>query len=185
LRLASYLSVCAFLGVPIGVWLSRVVSADSIVFMLGVFSLAIALVFVYTQEDVDNSGVKGVSLRQTAPYLWLSTLFAILTGLLSMGVGDFLVPILRSRLRLTMESAMSACLIVMATNAALAAILHLLIGEKFATNLVFWAIPGVILGGQLGPRLAGRIPDQTLKEIFIYTLSLAGIHLIFNVSGGH
>lgn len=185
LRLASYLSVCAFLGVPIGVWLSRVVSADSIVFMLGVFSLVIALLFVYTQEDVDNSGVKRVSLRQTAPYLWLSTLFAILTGLLSMGVGDFLVPILRSRLRLTMESAMSACLIVMAMNAALAAILHLLIGEKFATNLVFWAIPGVLLGGQVGPRLAGRISDQTLKEIFIYALTLAGIHLIFNIPGGH
>ena len=185
LRLASYLSVCAFLGVPIGVWLSTEVSADSIVFMLGVFSLAIALVFVYTQEDVDNSGIKRVSLRQTVPYLWLSTLFAILTGLLSMGVGDFLVPILRNRLRMDMESAMAACLIVMAMNAALAAVLHLMIGEKFATNVALWAIPGVILGGQLGPRLAGRIPDQTLKEIFIYALSLAGIHLIFNVSGGH
>ncbi len=183
LRLALVLSACAFLGVPIGVWLSRVVSADSIVFMLGVFSLAIALVFVYTQEDVDNSGVKRVSLRQTTPYLWLSTLFAVLTGLLSMGVGDFLVPILRNRLRLTMESAMSACVIVMAMNAALAAILHLVIGEKFATNLVLWAIPGVLLGGQVGPRLAGRISDQTLKEIFIYGLSLAGIHMIFSIRG--
>jgi hypothetical protein len=183
LRLALVLSACAFLGVPIGVWLSRVVSADSIVFMLGVFSLSIALVFVYTQEDLDNSAIKRVSLRQAAPYLWLSTLFAILTGLLSMGVGDFLVPILRNRLRLTMESAMSACLIVMAMNAALAAILHLLIGEKFAANLVLWAIPGVLLGGQVGPRLAGRISDQTLKEIFIYGLSLAGIHMIFSIRG--
>ena len=86
---------------------------------------------------------------------------------------------------MTMESAMSACLIVMAMNAALAAILHLMIGEKFATNLVLWAIPGVLLGGQIGPRLAGRIPDQTLKEIFIYGLSLAGIHMMFNMPGGH
>jgi uncharacterized membrane protein YfcA len=185
LRLSAVLSGCAFLGVPIGVWLSGVVSADSIVFMLGLFSLAIALVFVYTQEDPDDSAVKRVSVRQTVPYLWLSTLFAILTGLLSMGVGDFLVPILRNRLRMNMEEAMAACLIVMAMNAALAAGLHLMIGEKFATNVALWAIPGVILGGQIGPRLAGRISDQTLKEIFIYALSLAGIHLIFNVSGGH
>jgi uncharacterized membrane protein YfcA len=185
LRLSLALSACAFLGVPIGVWLSRVVSADSMVFLLGVLSLTMALVFVYTQDDFENSVVSQVSLRQTAPYLWLSTLFAILTGLLSMGVGDFLVPILRNRLRMTMESAMSACLIVMAMNAALAAILHLIIGEKFATNLVLWAIPGVILGGQIGPRLAGRIPDQTLKEIFIYGLSLAGIHMMFNIPGGH
>ena len=47
-----------------------------------------------------------------------------------MGVGDFLVPILRNRLRLNMESAMGACLIVMAANAALAATLHIAVGEQ-------------------------------------------------------
>jgi len=184
LRLSWYLSTCAFLGIPIGVWLSTFVSADSILFLLGVMSLALALVFVYTQEDVDGSQVKTVTLRQTAPYLWLATAFSVLTGLLSMGVGDFLVPILRNRLRLNMEAAMAACLVVMAMNAALAAILHVLIGEKFAASIVLWAIPGVILGGQVGPRLAGRISDQTLKEIFVYGLSLAGIHMIFTIPGG-
>ncbi len=182
IRLALFLSICAFLGVPVGVWLSRMVAPDSIVFLLGIFSLAVALVFVYTQEDFEHT-VKNVSLREAAPYLPLTTLFSVATGLLSMGVGDFLVPILRKQLRLNMESAMAACLIVMAMNAALAAILHLIIGDKFAAKVVLWAIPGVILGGQLGPLLAGRIPDQTLKEIFIYALSLAGIHLIFNVPG--
>ncbi|MEW6114594.1 MAG: sulfite exporter TauE/SafE family protein, partial [Thermodesulfobacteriota bacterium] len=97
----------------------------------------------------------------------------------------FLVPILRSRLRLSMESAMAACLIVMAMNAALAAVLHIAIGDTFATGLVLWAIPGVLVGGQVGPRLAGRIPDQTLKEIFIYGLTLAGIHMIFSMPGSH
>lgn len=180
LRLSLYLSVCAFLGVPVGVWLSTLVSPASIVFLLGVFSLAMALVFVYTQDDFEGTFVSSVSLSQTAPYLWLATLFSVLTGLLSMGVGDFLVPILRNRLRLSMEAAMSACLIVMAMNAALAAALHLMIGETFATGLALWAIPGVLLGGQVGPRLAGRISDQTLKEIFIYGLSLAGIHMMFS-----
>lgn len=181
LRLSLYLSVCAFLGVPIGVWLCGLVSADWLVFLLGVMSMTMALVFVYTQDNFEEFLVHKVSFRQTAPYLWLSTLFAVLTGLLSMGVGDFLVPILRNRLRLTMEAAMAACLVVMAVNAALAAALHIARGETFAVGLVLWAIPGVILGGQVGPRLAGRIPDQTLKEIFIYGLSLAGIHMMFTM----
>jgi uncharacterized membrane protein YfcA len=180
LRLALLLGVCAFPGVPIGVWISRFVTGDSVVFILGVACLAIGLVFVYGREEPDH-GPNKVSLRQTAPYLWLATLFSIMTGLLSMGVGDFLVPILRNRLRMSMESAMGACLIVMAMNAALAAALHIMIGERFATSLILWAIPGVLLGGQVGPRLAGRIPDQTLKEIFIYGLSLAGIHMMFNI----
>ena len=185
LRLSLYLAAAAFVGVPIGVWLSKLISPDYVVFLLGVLSLALALVFVYTQDDFDTPPVKKSFPRQTAPYLWLSTVFAVLTGLLSMGVGDFLVPILRNRLRLNMESAMAACLIVMAANAALAAILHIAIGDRFATGLVLWAIPGVILGGQVGPRLAGRIPDQTLKEIFIFGLSLAGIHMMFNMPGSH
>jgi uncharacterized membrane protein YfcA len=138
-------------------------------------------VFVYTQDDIDTSLVNGVSLKQTAPYLWLSTVFAVLTGLLSLGVGDFLVPILRNRLRMKMESAMAACLIVMAMNAALAACLHLIIGDRFSAPHVLWAIPGVVIGGQVGPRLAGRVSDQTLKEIFIYGLCLAGIHMMFSI----
>ncbi len=184
LRLSLCLAACAFPGVPVGVWLSRFVPATSVVFLLGVFCLAVGLVFVYTQDDLDFSRNR-VSLRETAPYLWLATLFSVMTGLLSMGVGDFLVPVLRNRLRMNMESAMGACLIVMALNAALAAVLHLMIGETFAGRLALWAIPGVLVGGQVGPRLAGRIPDQTLKEIFIYGLSLAGIHMMFTMPGTH
>ena len=183
LRLSFYLGACAFLGVPVGVWLSSLISSNSVIFLLGILSLALALVFVSTQDDVDSSLANRVSLKQTAPYLWLSTVFAVLTGLLSLGVGDFLVPILRSRLRMKMESAMAACLIVMTMNAALGAILHLIIGDRFALGLVLWAIPGVIIGGQVGPRLAGRISDQTLKEIFIYGLCLAGIHMMFSMPG--
>jgi hypothetical protein len=47
-------------------------------------------------------------------------------------------------------------------------------------GIVVWALFGVLIGGQIGPRLAGVIPDQTLKEIFIYGLSLVGIHILFN-----
>ncbi|RJQ84491.1 MAG: sulfite exporter TauE/SafE family protein [Desulfobacteraceae bacterium] len=183
LKLSLYLSACAFVGIPAGVWLSKVISADSIIFLLGVVSLAMALVFVYTHEDDSAAVAKTVSLQRAAPYLSLSTVFAVLTGLLSMGVGDFLVPILRNRLKIGMEAAMSTCLVVMAVNAAFAAGLHLATGDRFALEVVLWAIPGVLIGGQLGPRLAGRIADQTLKEIFILSLSLAGIHMMFNVQG--
>jgi uncharacterized protein len=184
-RLSLLLAACAFPGVPVGVWLSRIIPADSIVFLLGIVCLAIALVFVYAQEDLGGALVREVSWRRAMPYLWPATLFSVMTGILSIGVGDFLVPILRNRLRMKMESAMGACLVVMAMNAALAAILHVAIGDHFSLNYVLWAIPGVLVGGQLGPRLAGRIADQTLKEIFIYGLSLAGIHMMFNLPGGH
>jgi uncharacterized membrane protein YfcA len=182
-RLALFFSACAFLGIPFGVWLSRVISSGGLVFLMGGFCLVTALVFVYIQDDIYTGSAKRIPLKQSAPYLWLSSLFAVLTGLLSMGVGDFLVPIIRHRLKLGMEAAMATCLIVMAVNAAFAAALHLLIGDGFAAEVILWAIPGVIIGGQIGPRLAGRISDQNLKEIFIFALSLAGIHMMFNIQG--
>jgi uncharacterized membrane protein YfcA len=185
LRLSAYLSLCAFPGVPVGVCLTGYVSASWAIFLLGVICLAMGLVFVYTQEELNFHSDENVTLARVSPYLGLSTVFAALTGLLSLGVGDFLVPILRNRLGMKMESAMGACLIVMAANAVLAAVLHLMIGDAPATKVVLWAIPGVLVGGQIGPRLAGKISDQTLKEIFIYGLSLAGIHMMFNIPGGH
>lgn len=183
LSLSFFLAACAFVGIPLGVWLSSLIAPKSLVFLLGVISMAMALMFVYTHDDANGAAAQTSTLRQSAPYLWLSTLFAVLTGLLSMGVGDFLVPILRNRLKLGMEAAMATCLVVMAVNAAFAAGLHLVIGDPFAGRVVLWALPGVLIGGQIGPRLAGRIDDRTLKEIFILGLSLAGIHMMFNVQG--
>ncbi len=79
-----------------------------------------------------------------------------------------------------MDAAIGTCLVVMAFNAALAAALHLIGGATFPRELVAWAVLGVIAGGQIGPRLADRMSDQTLKEIFIYGLSIIGIHVLFN-----
>jgi hypothetical protein len=38
----------------------------------------------------------------------------------------------------------------------------------------------VIIGGQIGPRFSERINERMLKEVFIFLLTLIGIHLIYN-----
>ena len=62
----------------------------------------------------------------------------------------------------------------------LGAILHLVMGGRADMTALSWAIPGVIIGGQIGPRIAERTNDRILKEIFIFLLTLIGIHLIYN-----
>jgi uncharacterized protein len=180
IRLATALAAAALPGVAAGAWLSTIIPAKSLVFLLGAILLATALVFVYAREELGVRPVDSVNVKQAARYLPFSTLFSILTGLLSVGAGDFMVPILRNRLRMKMDVAIGACLLVMAANAVFGSCLHLMKGEPIAWRIVVWAIPGVLIGGQIGPRLADRIPDQTLKEIFIYGLSLLGIHVMFN-----
>jgi hypothetical protein len=137
-------------------------------------------VFVTAREEFEFIPTGEVSFRAAAPYAWLPPALSILTGLLSIGIGDFLVPILRNRLGMKMDAAIGCCLIVMSFNAALASTLYILGGQSFPGTYVCWAMAGVVIGGQLGPRVAAKIPDQTLKEIFIYGLSLVGVHVLFN-----
>lgn len=181
LRLALLVAVAGIPGLACGVWLKEVIEPESLVFLLGVACMATALVFVAAREEYDFHPRDTVPVRSMVRNLWIPPLLSVLTGLLSIGVGDFLVPIFRARLDLKMEAAIGASLIIMSINAAVASGLHLLTGEQFPAALVCWGAVGVLMGGQIGPRIANRIADQTLKEIFIYGLALVGIHILFNV----
>ena len=180
LKLALMLAAAAFPGLAFGVWLQGEVNSQSLIFLVGLACMACGLAFVLAREDYQLLSGREVSLRAVVPYLWTPATLSVLTGLLSVGVGDFLVPILRSRLRLKMDAAIGACLIVMTVNAIAAFLLYMAAGRLFSGPTALLGAMGALLGGQIGPRIADRIPDQTLKEIFIYGLSLIGIHVLFN-----
>jgi hypothetical protein len=180
IRLPLLMAASALPGVAAGVWLQGFIPPESLVFILGAVCMAAALVFVYAREDYDAAPRSDIQPAAMIPYLWLPPLLSILTGLLSVGVGDYLVPFLRNRLGMRMDAAIGACLLLMAMNATVATVMHVAAGNWVQGRFLPWAIAGVMIGGQLGPRLAHRIPDQTLKEIFIYGLSIIGVHILFN-----
>ena len=179
-RLALMIAVAALPGVAFGVWLQGVINPHSLVFLLGLACMACGLVFVVAREDHNFLPTTEVPLRSVVPYLGYATGLSVITGVLSVGVGDFLVPLLRNRLRMKMGAAIGACLVVMAINAVAAFTLYWLSGGTFSGRTALCGIMGALVGGQIGPRIADRVPDQTLKEIFIYGLSLIGIHVLFN-----
>jgi uncharacterized protein len=178
--LALMMAAAAFPGVAFGVWLQRIIDPRSLVFLVGLACMACGLVFVVAREDHRFSPAREVPLRAVVPYLWTVTGLSVVTGVLSVGVGDFVVPILRNRLKMRMDAAIGACLVVMAVNAVVAFTLHVMAGGTFSGRIALCGMLGAIAGGQIGPRIADRVSDQTLKEIFIYGLSLIGIHALFN-----
>jgi uncharacterized membrane protein YfcA len=180
LKLALVLSAAALPGVGFGVWLQKMIDTQALVFLVGTACLVIGLVFVAAREDYRFKPREHVSLKEVFPHLWAPPAFSIVTGLLSVGVGDFLVPILRNRLQMRMDAAIGTCLVVMSLNAVFAFILHVSSGGSFSPHIAVFGLTGALIGGQIGPRVAHRVPDQTLKEIFIYGLSLVGIHILFN-----
>jgi uncharacterized membrane protein YfcA len=179
-RVALLIAAAAFPGVAFGVWLQRVINPHSLVFLVGLACMACGLVFVVAREDHHFAPTTDVAVGSVVPYLGYATGLSVITGLLSVGVGDFLVPLLRNRLRMKMGAAIGACLVVMSINAIAAFTLYWAWGGTFSGRTAMWGMMGAMLGGQIGPRIADRVPDQTLKEIFIYGLSLIGIHALFN-----
>ena len=105
---------------------------------------------------------------------------AIGSVMLSISMGEWLVPMLRTKLSMKMNSSIVTSIAIIFGTCIAAATAHQLMGGQAELGVVLWAAPGVIIGGQIGPRIATRINERLLKEIFVFLLTLIGIHLIYN-----
>ena len=97
-----------------------------------------------------------------------------LTGLLSVGIGESVVPQLTRRgdakLPLAVAAGTSVSVVIVVALAAAAAQASVLYGGdapvafEFPRNLVCFTVPGVICGGQIGPRLQGSIAQRDAER---------------------
>lgn len=179
LKLAGFLMILTIPGIWAGAALSRLLSAGNLEMILGILATATALWFVFSHEDYGSPTRLRVPLREAARWLWIALPLSVGSGLLSTGLGEWLVPLLRGRLNVVMRSAIATCIVVAFGVSVTALAVHTALGARPDIGLAAWAIPGVITGGQTGPRITSRVPERLLKEIFIFALTLVGIHLIY------
>lgn len=94
---------------------------------------------------------------------------AFLTGLLSVGIGEVVMPQLAKRNKVPIPVAAATSVLVVIVVVASASFTHVsaLISEggfsAVPWNLVMYTIPAVIIGGQIGPRLQGKIPQRAME----------------------
>jgi uncharacterized membrane protein YfcA len=109
---------------------------------------------------------------------------AFLTGVVSVGIGEVVVPLLTRRRVPVAIAAATSVAVVIATAAAASITLIAQIaaaGGAVAWHLVAWTIPGVLIGGQIGPRLQGRIEQRTMER-FVGGVFLALAAAMFAVA---
>ncbi len=171
-------------GVVIGAFLNqRVADPRLLKGILGVVSIFVSLYFAFQTERYDTVLTLDKSTQPTVQQQGQSLFFGILSGLFSVGISDFLVPVMRSKLKIPMKYSIGTSLFLNFCLALAGALTHLsftnhtLNREMMSILLFSWV--GVFIGGQLGPKLASIIEEGRLKEIFIFTLLLIGIHLIY------
>ncbi|MGE0256497.1 MAG: TSUP family transporter [Alphaproteobacteria bacterium] len=115
----------------------------------------------------------------------LTALGGFLTGLVAVGMGEVLVPQLLRRHRLPppVAAAVSVFVVIVATlTAALVYTASLAVAAGTVTlpwHLLVWAMAGVVLGGQLGPRLHGRVAQRTMERAIAVLFAAIGVAMAF------
>lgn len=110
---------------------------------------------------------------------------ALLTGLLSVGIGEVTMPQLAKRNRVPIPVAAATSVLVVIVTVALTSFTHigaLIRGGGFAAvpwHLVAYAVPAVIIGGQIGPRMQGRVAHRTMERAIGSLFLLIAVAMVF------
>jgi uncharacterized membrane protein YfcA len=87
-----------------------------------------------------------------------------------------------NRCKIPVRVAAATAVFTMALTVMAGASTHVLVGQS-VWNLALWAIPGSILGGQLGSYLASHIESEALKRwlslLFVLVGMVMMVHAVF------
>ncbi|MFQ5533830.1 MAG: sulfite exporter TauE/SafE family protein [Sphingomonadales bacterium] len=120
---------------------------------------------------------------------------AFLTGMVSVGIGEVIMPQLAKRNRVPIPVAAATSVFVVIVTVASASFMQIsqMVAEggmvAVPWNLVIYTVPGVIIGGQIGPWLQGKISHDVMERaigILFAAISLSMVWLVITgVQGGH
>ncbi|MBA2519875.1 MAG: sulfite exporter TauE/SafE family protein [Chloroflexia bacterium] len=109
--------------------------------------------------------------------LGISTGAGVLSGMLGVGGGVIMVPVMNLLMRVPVKAAVgTSALMVGITSVATAFVFYS--QGKIDPTVVVPAVIGVFLGGQIGSRLTRRLKARRLAWIFAVILGYLGISLI-------
>ena len=172
----------ALAGVPaaaFGVLLSTVINPSYIQLALGVIIFLVAYVFL-AGDSLFNEGREGISTSSAVQGMPITFAGGVLTGLLGVGTGDWLVPFFNKKCGLSMSRSVASGIAIMLLLSVTAFTLQYNTGLKIDWPIVLPAIAGVLAGAQLGAWMLSRTPDVRFKEIFVLLLVFLGAHITFN-----
>jgi uncharacterized membrane protein YfcA len=179
-NLAFFLFLLTLPGIMTGAWLTGIMAPKHLELALGVLTLLTAFLFVSASQKYLDEGLDKVPVKKAARYSWVVAFGAVASGMLSISIGEWLIPLMRNKMLLRMRVAVATSIVTIFGTCLAGAVIHFAMAKHAETAILLYAVPGVLIGGQLGPRLLKKMNDRRLKEVFIFLLTLIGIHLIYN-----
>ncbi len=179
LRLSALFAAAAMPGVVIGSFGTHYIDENLLRLILGIMAMMLALMFVARNTEADTTSERNYRQRELRPLLPIPGLFGFIMGLLSLGIGEWLIPALRDRLKLSMSRAVAVVVPMMMMLAAVSSLIHIASIETLHLNYVVWGALGTLIGAPIGARLSRVIDDRLLKEAFIFIMTLLAVHFVF------
>jgi uncharacterized membrane protein YfcA len=108
-----------------------------------------------------------------------------LTGLLGVGIGEVVMPQLakRNKVPIAVAAATSVFIVIVVVAAASFTQISALVAEgglqAVPWNALVYMVPAVIIGGQIGPRLQGKVPQRTMET------AIGGLFLVIGLAMGY
>jgi len=101
----------------------------------------------------------------------------VLSGLLGVGGGIFLVPIMVTYFNITQHIAQATSMAIVIPTALISSIIYGFHGNT-DVNLALNLIVGSILGASIGARIMKRIPPIRLQQLFAVLLIVVGVRMV-------
>ena len=179
LKLSALLAAIALPGVIIGSYGTHYIDANKLRLILGIMAMMLALMFVARNTETDKTRERNYQLGQVKPLLPIPGFFGFIMGLLSLGIGEWLIPALRDRLRMNMSHAVAVVVPMMLILALVSSLIHINSIDNWHLDYVIWGSLGTIAGAPIGARLSRVMNDRVLKEAFIFIMTLLAVHFVF------
>ncbi|MEN7343079.1 MAG: sulfite exporter TauE/SafE family protein [Pseudomonadota bacterium] len=181
----------------VGAFLAHFVAESLLIAGYALLVLVIAAIHVFVSHDSNPEGgphgplielidASGQQWQYYRPRLSAKDVVAtgvgsFLTGMLSVGIGEVIVPQLTKR-GVPVAIAVAAAVTIVIITVAFAS--FTLIGQVVAAggwqavpwHLVCYSIPGVLIGGQIGPRLQGLVSQRTMEY------AIAGLFIVLAIA---
>jgi uncharacterized protein len=171
----SYLMV-AVPAALVGGWASGLVDQALIVALFGAFLIVYAIAIAGR-----TLGMRDTAVRHDRVPIAIALLGGALTGLISIGIGILAMPsVLRHRSSRSPGAAIGSLVMIIFFTSLAATVGRMrpsLISELWRDSsqivaIAIWAVPGVVIGGQIGPRLAQTLPSERHARLYFSVVSL-------------
>ncbi|CBJ25553.1 conserved unknown protein [Ectocarpus siliculosus] len=142
-------------------------------------------------EELESGDMKAICTSEGTEYIYrkpdfgtgsgLSTAFGgLMTGMLGVGIGEVVIPQLVKKNGVPLPVAAGTSILVVFLNAVVAAGTQIggIVsrgGEDVPWNLIAFIVPGVVIGGQLAPKMQGRLSQRTMEKVLAGVFGGVGV----------